>query len=90
MSDNEAMPEEANSVPMMSPELKEKLREKLAELEILEEKTANGEIPSDEAQELLADAMLEVEAILEVGRELEREFIADQEAQKVKLQNKLP
>ena len=81
MSDNEVTPEEGGSVPMLSPELKQKLSQKLEELELLETQVENGEIPPEQADKLLSQGMAEVEAILEVGRELELEYKANQAAQ---------
>ncbi|WDE98418.1 DUF1588 domain-containing protein [Lentisphaera profundi] len=67
-----------DSIPMLSPELKQQLREKLQAFEVLEEQIGQGLIAKDQTEALLNAAMAEVEAILNEGRALERAFKAEQ------------
>lgn len=71
MSDDEQIPQ------LMRAEDKALLRDKLAQLEKLEEDVAAGKVPKEEAESLLEQQMAEIEAILTTVREFDNQSSQD-------------
>ncbi|WDE98422.1 DUF1588 domain-containing protein [Lentisphaera profundi] len=76
--------QENDAIPMMSPELKEELRQKIADLEKLELAITAGEIQTENTEALLNEAMKAIEDLLERARKEEEAYLLAHETDDLK------